>query len=137
MTIREIMTENVKVVRPDASIAEAARMMREADIGALPVCDGERIQGIVTDRDIVIHGLAEGNDGGMPVSEVMSSDVECVSENDSIEEAAEKMEKLQIRRLLVLDEEKKLRGMVSLGDISKNVHERKAGQTLEGISKSA
>lgn len=137
ISIREVMSENVKVIRPDASIAEAARMMREADVGALPVCDGERVQGIVTDRDIVINGLAQGNDTELPVSEVMTSDIEYVFENESVEEAANKMEKMQIRRLIVLDDEKKLRGILSLGDVSKSVREQKAGKTLEGISKSA
>jgi CBS domain-containing protein len=119
MEIREIMTRHVDVIPPDASVREAASKMKELDVGAIPVCDGQKLSGLVTDRDITVRAVAEGRDPSeVRVSEVMSSEIAYCFENETIEQAAKLMESKQIRRLPILDRNKQLAGIISLGDIS-------------------
>jgi CBS domain-containing protein len=119
MEIREIMTRHVDVIPPDASVREAASKMKELDVGAIPVCDGQKLSGLVTDRDITVRAVAEGRDPSeVRVSEVMSSEIAYCFEDETIEQAAKLMESKQIRRLPILDRNKQLAGIISLGDIS-------------------
>ena len=119
MLIRDILTKDPQVVRPDASICEAAKKMKQLDIGMLPVCDGERLIGAVTDRDLAIRAVAEGRDANRTfVHEVMSRDPFCCFEDDDLEMAAIIMEEKQVRRLPVLNRQKRLVGIVSLGDLA-------------------
>jgi CBS domain-containing protein len=119
MEIREIMTRHVDVIPPDASVREAASKMKELDVGAIPVCDGQKLLGLVTDRDITVRAVAEGRDPSeVRVSEVMSSEIAYCFEDETIEQAAKLMESKQIRRLPILDRNKQLAGIISLGDIS-------------------
>jgi CBS domain-containing protein len=119
MQIREIMTREVDVVAPNASIRDAAAKMKELDVGAIPVCDGQKLSGLVTDRDITLRAVAEGRDPSKTrVSEVMSSEIAYCFEDDPVEQAAKLMESKQIRRLPILDRNKQLAGIVSLGDIA-------------------
>jgi CBS domain-containing protein len=134
MLVREVMTRNVEVVSPTTSLREAAELMRAVDTGALPVCDGTRLVGMVTDRDIVVRGLALGLVPESLVSEVMSGRVVYVRDNAEGEDAARIMREEQIRRLPVIDSEKKLVGILSLGDLTEAVSDREAGATLENIS---
>ena len=108
--------------------------MTELDIGALPVCDGERLLGMVTDRDIVLRAVCEGRSFATPVSEVMTPGVEYCYEDDDITAAADKMAELQVRRLAVLDRDRRLVGIVSLGDIAQQGKDKTTGQALEEIS---
>jgi CBS domain-containing protein len=119
MEIREIMTRQVDVIPPDASVREAAAKMKELDVGAIPVCDGQKLSGLLTDRDITVRAVAEGRDpSAVRVSEVMSSEIAYCFEDETIEQAAKLMESKQIRRLPILDRNKQLAGIISLGDIS-------------------
>lgn len=120
-TVSQIMTRNVQAVSPGDSIRRAAQMMNELDVGALPVCDGERLVGMVTDRDIVVRATSAGiaPDNGM-VTQVMSTDVRCCFEDQSLDEVMQQMAGTQIRRVPVVshDEAHKLIGIVSLGDVA-------------------
>ena len=138
MQIREIMTPQVEVIAPNASVRDAAMKMKDLDVGAIPVCDGQKLTGLVTDRDITVRAIAEGrNPADMKVSEIMSGDIAYCFEEDDIEKAAEVMESKQIRRLPILNRDKKLAGIISLGDISVRSERRgkqKAAEALEDIS---
>ncbi|HVI34362.1 CBS domain-containing protein [Phenylobacterium sp.] len=134
MRISEIMSRDVKVARPQDTIQDVARRMVEIDAGVMPVCDGDRLQGMVTDRDIVVRAVSEGRSFQTPVSEVMTPDVECCYEDDDIGEAADRMAELQVRRLAVVDRDKRLVGIVALGDIARQAKDKTTGQTLEEIS---
>jgi CBS domain-containing protein len=140
MRVIEVMTHHVECIDPEMSLVDAARKMRELNVGPLPVCgDGERLEGIVTDRDIVIRGIAEGVDPhNCTVRDVMSPGIEYCFEGDRVEEAARHMCDKQIRRLVVLNAEKRLVGIVSLGDLAVDMHDAElVGAALEGISEPA
>jgi len=134
MRISEIMSRDVEVARPQDSIQSVARKMKDIDTGVIPVCDGERLQGMVTDRDIVLRAVSEGRSFETPVTEVMTAEVEYCYEDDDIAEAADKMAELQVRRLAVLDRSERLVGIVSLGDIAQQGKDKTTGQALEEIS---
>lgn len=134
MKVSEVMTPDVETVRPDASIQVAADKMKRLDVGPLPVCDGRRVLGMVTDRDIVVRGIAEGMGLETPVSKVMTADVEYVFMDEDVKVAARKMRDHQIRRVLVLDNDKKLVGIVSIGDVSFDAEATLTARTLEQIS---
>jgi CBS domain-containing protein len=136
------MTREVDVVAPNASIRDAAAKMKELDVGAIPVCDGQKLSGLVTDRDITLRAVAEGRDPSKTrVSEVMSSEIAYCFEDNSVEQAAKLMESKQIRRLPILDRNKRLAGIVSLGDIAVRTEGSRqkdlAGEALEEISEPA
>lgn len=138
MEIREIMTRQVEVIAPDAPVRDAAMKMKHLDVGAIPVCDGQTLTGLLTDRDITIRAVAEGrHPAETKVSEVMSPDIIYCFEDDDIQKAAEVMESKQIRRLPILNRDKKLTGIVSLGDLavrSEGAGKQKAAEALEDIS---
>ena len=139
MQLKEIMTRRVEVVHPDTTIQEAARKMKALDVGPMPVCDGERLVGMVTDRDITIRATAQGLDPcTATVREVMTKDVIWCLEDESIETAARLMEQNQIRRLLVLGSDKRLAGIVSLADLAVDTGEDEmTAQLLERVSEPA
>jgi len=138
MLVREVMTRGVKTIKPDGTVQEAARLMKDMDVGPLPVCDGHRIVGMVTDRDIAVRSAAEGKDPKtQSVSEVMTSDAVACRANDDVSEAARLMHERQVRRLLVLDDDNRLVGIVSLGDVATQSDDSTAGHALEGISEPA
>jgi CBS domain-containing protein len=134
MKIAEIMSRDVEVVRPEESVQDVARKMADIDSGAIPVCDGARLKGMITDRDIVLRIVSEGRSFATPASEVMTAEVEYCYEDDDIGSAADKMAELQIRRLAVLDHDQQLVGIVSLGDIAQQGKDKTTGQALEEIS---
>ncbi len=139
MKLQEIMTQNPEVIRPDTKLQVAARTMRDLNVGMIPVCDGDRIQGMLTDRDITIRATAEGLDPSqVTVERVMTPDVVYCFEDQDVEEAAELMKKNQLRRLVVLDRDKRLTGIVSIGDIAvKCGRDRLSGDALEEVSQPA
>ena len=134
MKVSEVMTTGVETVRPDQQARDAARFMLQADTGSIPVTDGERLVGMITDRDIAVRGVALGYGPDTLVSELMSSGVVSAHADDHIEEAARKMSEAQVRRLPVIDENQRLVGIVSLGDLARETDEQTASQALEGVS---
>ncbi len=139
MKVLEMMTTNVIVVEPNTTLREASEKMEEADIGFLPVCDGERLQGAITDRDIVVRGLAAGTDPDRcTVRDIMSDSLAYIYADQEAVEAARLMEARQIRRLVVLDRSKRLAGILTLGDISTHSFDQElAGEVLERVSEPA
>ena len=131
--ISEVMTTNVKVVRPNETVQNAARLMAELDVGAIPVCDGKRLQGMITDRDITIRATAEGRGGETKVKEVMTQDVVWCTEEDDTQEVLQRMGESQIRRIPVVDQDKNLVGIVALGDLAIE-DEENVDETLRDIS---
>lgn len=118
-SVAEIMTTDVQVIEPQDTLRRAATLMQTLDIGALPVCDGERLLGMVTDRDIAIYGVAEGlNPDEACVSDVMTETVEYCTGDQDTEEVMRLMGDKQVRRLPVVDTDHKLVGIVSLGDLA-------------------
>lgn len=135
MRVQEVMTSDVVTVAPEATLRQAAEAMRLRDTGFLPVCASDRLVGTVTDRDLVVRGLAVGADpDASSVSEVMSSHVLTCSADTTLEEAARRMEQAQVRRLVVLDRGHQLVGVVTLGDLSQALDACKGGEALEAIS---
>jgi len=134
--IGEVMTHRPQVIRPDATVSEAASVMRRLDVGAVPICDGSRLIGMLTDRDVAIRLAAEGRDPQLTrVRDIMSEHATWASVDDPVEEAARIMRQQQLRRLPVVDERHNLVGIVSLGDLATGVHDtRLSGQTLEDVS---
>lgn len=139
MELRDIMTRNVEVVDGNASLKEAATKMKQLDVGLMPVCDGDRLKGLLTDRDITIRATADGRDPSKTkVNEVMSTDIAYCLEDQAVDEAVILMEARQIRRLPILNQDKQLVGIVSLADIAVHVGDRDlTGETLEEISEPA
>ena len=135
MQLNRIMTEYVEVIAPKMPIQEAAKQMRSLDVGVLPVCNGDRLVGMLTDRDVTIRAVADGRDPKTTtVEEVMTRHVHCCFEDQDTKEAERVMEKNQIRRLPVLDRDKRIVGIVSLGDLAIKDDENRAGVTLERVS---
>lgn len=138
MKINEIMTREVELVHPDDSIKTAAEKMRYRDVGFLPVHDGKQLLGVLTDRDLVIRAVAEGIDPQKRLGrEWFTQPVVCCYEDQDVDEAARLMEDHQIRRLVILNrDDERVVGVVSLGDLSKAVEEKKSGEVLQEISES-
>ena len=134
MQVKQAMSNDVRISNPNQSIREAAAVMAEIDVGALPVCDNDRLAGMVTDRDIAIRGVAEGKAPTTPVREVMSKDIDYFFEDDDINDAAQRMAEAKLRRMVVLNRDKRLVGIVSLGDIAMVDGPVHAGEALCGIS---
>jgi len=135
MKVSEIMTRDVVVAAPGDSLQHAAKLMEENDFGVLPIGENDRLVGMLSDRDITIRAVARGLvPDKAEVRDVMTSDVKYVYDDESIEDAARNMESLQVRRLPVLNREKRLVGIVSLGDLSQ-CEPDDAGDALQGISK--
>ena len=139
MKIRDVMTRGVECVRPDTTIQEAAGKMKALNVGPMPVCEGDRVTGILTDRDIVVRGVAEGRDMRTTrVQDVMTRDVHTVAEDADVKEAARLMKDRQVRRLVVTGSGGTLAGIVSLGDIAVDTRDDKlSGDVLEKVSRSA
>lgn len=136
MQVKDIMTRNVDSITPDTPIHQIARKMRDDDVGALPVVENGEILGVVTDRDIVIRGIAENGAGvtEKTADKVMSTDVLSCKEDHSLEELQEHLKSGTVRRMVVTDNDDRLVGMVSLGDLARN-EERKAGEALRDIAR--
>jgi CBS domain-containing protein len=136
MRVSEVMTQSVECTRPDATLQEAAARMKSLDVGPLPVCDNDRLVGIVTDRDITVRATAQGDvPGDVRVRDVMTPGVVYCFEDAPVEDVARLMQEKQIRRILVLNHDKRLTGIVSLGDLAVETgNEQLTGKALEGIS---
>lgn len=116
--VSEVMSSNVKVVQPDESVQWAAAIMSEQGIGSLPVCDGTRLKGMITDRDIAVRAVASGRGVDTPVREVMTEDVVWCTEDTGVQDLLKRMGADQIRRVPVVDANRNLVGIVALGDLA-------------------
>jgi len=140
MKLQDIMTSKPECIRPDTTLQEAARKMRDLDVGPLPVCgDDDRLAGMITDRDITVRAVAEGKDPTTTrVREVMTQEIIYGFEDQDVEEAARIMKERQVRRLVVLNRDKRLVGIVSLGDLATETGDReKSGEVLQDVSEPA
>lgn len=135
MLVRHVMTRTVEEIESKTTLRDAATRMRSLDVGVLPVCDGKRLVGILTDRDIAIRAVAEGcNPNEARVGEAMTCGIHFCFDDDEISEAARIMEENQIRRLLVCDRENHAVGIISLGDIATRAqNDRLSGEILQGV----
>ena len=134
MRIRDVMTAKVETITPDAKLQEAARRMADADLGFLPVEDGERLVGMLTDRDIAVRGVAEGKSAlQTKVRNVMTKHVLYCFDDEETDRIANNMANLQIRRLPVVDRDRRLVGVVSLADLALKHDAHLAGEALEGV----
>jgi CBS domain-containing protein len=129
------MTREVRVANPTQSIREVAQMMSEIDAGSMPVGENDRLVGMITDRDIAIRAVALGKGPDTPVREVMSKEVKYCYDDEDLEHVAENMGELQVRRLPVVNREKRLVGIVALGDIALNEDNETTGETTADVSK--
>jgi CBS domain-containing protein len=134
MKVSEIMSPQVQLIGPDQSVVEAARKMAEIDAGALPVEENDRLVGMITDRDIVVRCLAAGKGSDARVREVMTRDVKYCFDDQDIESVAENMGEQRLRRMPVMNRDKRLVGMVSIGDIAAGEVADICGDALRGIS---
>lgn len=136
--LKDLMSRDVKVVSPDMSIKDAARKMRDGDFGMMPVGEDDRMIGTLSDRDIAIRAVAEGMDVDTKVRDVMSEGIAWAYEDDSVEHAAKIMSERQVRRLPVVDRDKRLVGIVALGDFAVESSDiQPVAQALSEISKPA
>jgi CBS domain-containing protein len=134
--VRDLMSCDVKVISPDMTIGDAAKKMRDGDFGMLPVGEDDRIIGTISDRDIAIRAVAEDKDGGTKVRNVMSEGIVWVYDDDTVEHVAAIMSKNQVRRLPVVNRDKRLVGIVALGDFAVESSEiQPAAKALSEISK--
>lgn len=134
-TVTDVMSRNVRTLSPSNTIADAAMAMEELNVGVIPVCEGDTLLGVVTDRDIVVRAVAQGLGGDTPLAKVMSTDIRTARESDDLDTVLADMASSQIRRLPVLDAEKRLIGIISIGDIAlKGQDEEDVGQSLGEIS---
>jgi CBS domain-containing protein len=135
MRVSEAMTRDVCIANPNQSICDAACMMSQADTGAIPVGEGDRLVGMLTDRDIAVRAVAAGKGPDTPVREVMTPDVKYCFEDEDLAHVAKNMAELRVRRLPVLNRDKRLVGIVSLGDVALTEGKKAAGEALTGVSR--
>ena len=135
MKVKDAMTRNVRIADPDQTIQDVARIMSELDSGVLPVGENDRLVGMITDRDIAVRAVAEGRGPETAVREVMTPDVRYCFEDEDTEHVARNMADQQVRRLPVVNRDKRLVGIVSLGDLAISEGPRPAGEALSGISR--
>ena len=133
MQVKECMTRDVQTIAPCVSIAEAAQLMRDADVGIIPVAKDDRLIGMITDRDIVVRIVAEGICASATVRDAMTHDIECAFEDEEMSVVSRRMSELKVRRLPVLTREKRLCGIISLGDMARG-DPHVAGAALAGAS---
>ena len=134
MKVSEVMTRDVQLIEPTQTIREAARRMAELDAGIMPVREGDRLVGMITDRDIAVRAVAEGKGPDTTIREVMTEDVKYCYEDDDTNDVARNMADIQVRRLPVLTRDKRLVGIISLGDISRSDESEAASVALGGIT---
>jgi len=134
MKVNTAMTRNVRLVSPDQTIREAAQLMAEIDAGSLPVGENDRLVGMITDRDIAIRAVAEGRSPDTKIREVMTQEMLYCFDDQDLDEVAQNMSDTKVRRLPVVNREKRLVGIISLGDLARNEDAGTTGQTVSHIS---
>ena len=135
MKIRDVMTRTAELTRPDDTLRHAAQMMKECDCGVLPVADGDRLVGMITDRDIAVRGIADGKGPDAKVREAMTDEVMYCFDDDDIQQVCQNMAEIQVRRLPVVNRDKRLVGILSLADIAQfEAGVREVGSAYRGIA---
>jgi len=134
MKVCDAMSRDVKVASPKQSIRDAAKMMAKLDAGVLPVGEDDRLVGVITDRDITIRAVAEGKSPTTKVGDVMSHEVLYCFDDQELDDIAQNMAEMKVRRLPVVNRDKRLVGIISLGDLARREDSRTAGQTISEIS---
>ena len=134
MKVRDAMTGDVRLTNPDRSIREAAGMMAEQDIGALPIGENDRLVGMITDRDIAVRAVARGLGPDAKIREVMSTEVMYCFHDEDLDDAARNMGDIKVRRLPVLNRDKRLVGIISVSDLTRREDARQIGKVMAGIS---
>jgi len=134
MKVREAMTSDVCLCDPMRSIREAAQMMADQDIGAIPVGENDRLVGMVTDRDITVRAIAKGLGPDTKIREVMSEEVKYCFDDEDLEDVTHNMADLKVRRLPVLNRDKRLVGIISIGDLAQREDCKELGQAVADIS---
>ena len=135
MKVSECMTKDVRIVDPEESLQDAAQAMADIDAGVLPVGEGDRLIGMITDRDIAIRGVGQGRSPGAKIREVMSTEVKYCFIDEDADEVLENMAEIQVRRLPVLDRDKRLVGIISITDFAGNGEAAHAGEALGDIAR--
>jgi CBS domain-containing protein len=135
MRVSEAMSRDVRVASPQQRISEAAKIMDEIDAGALPVGENDKLVGMITDRDIAIRAVAQGKGPETPVREVMTGDIKYCFDDEELDHVSRNMAELQVKRLPVVNRDKRLVGILALGDIAGKAGSRVTGRTVEGISR--
>ena len=135
-SIRELMTENPRTIEPSQPVQEAARIMRDEDAGVVPIVEGERLVGVITDRDIAIRVVAEGKDAQQTsVRDAASTNLVTIDPQQNLDEALRLMAKHQVRRLPVVEEDGRLVGVVAQADVARHTDDQRTGELVEEISK--
>ena len=134
MKVREVMTRDVRVANPEQSIREAAQLMAELDAGVLPVGADDRLVGMITDRDIAVRGVAKGKAPDTPVREVMTADVKYCFDDEEVDHVARNMADIQVRRLPVVNRDRRLVGIIAIADLAANEDVSVVGEAVSGIS---
>ena len=132
--VREVMTSNPRTIEPSTPTTDAARLMKDEDVGSLPIVEGDRLSGMVTDRDIAVRIVAEGRDASTSVGEIASRDLVTIDPDQSIDEAARLMARHQLRRLPVVEEDGRLVGIVAQADVAQLGDDSLTGEVVERIS---
>jgi len=134
MKVKQAMTSEVRVASPDQTIREAAQLMAELDAGALPVAENDRLVGMITDRDIAVRAVAEGLPADTPISEIMSHEVLYCYEDQQLDDVARNMGQVQVRRLPVVNRDKRLVGIVSFADLARTEQPTTVGRAVSHVS---
>lgn len=135
MKAKDLMSKNPEIISPEITLKQAAEKMRDQNIGFLPIGENDRLIGAITDRDMVIRGLAEGKGANSTVRDAMSDEIRYCMENDTLDKVADMMSNLQIRRLVVLNDNKRIVGIISLGDVATKSKDNKlTGKVTEEVS---
>jgi CBS domain-containing protein len=134
-TIQDAMTSNPTTIEPTTTAREAARLMKSEDVGSLPIAEGDRLVGVITDRDLTTRVLAEGKDPETPVDQIASKDLVTVDPQQSLDEAARLMAQHQVRRIPVVEEDGKLVGILAQADVAEAGHDKLTGDTVQQISR--
>jgi CBS domain-containing protein len=132
--VRDVMSRDVQLTNPDQTLREAAALMKKIDAGVLPVAENDKLLGMITDRDIAIRGIAEGKGPNTKVRDVMSHEIKYCFEDEAVAHVVENMAELQVRRLPVVNRDKRLVGIMSLGDLATEGALAKTTKALHGIS---
>ena len=135
MKVAQAMSRDVCLTNPDQNICEVACTMAQIDAGAVPVADGDRLVGMITDRDIAVRAVAEGKGPDTPVREVMTAEIKYCFEDEELDHVAKNMAEQRVRRLPVVNRDKRLVGMLSVGDIALTRQKKAAAQALSGVSR--
>jgi CBS domain-containing protein len=134
MKVKQAMTSEVRVASPEQTIREAAQLMAELDAGALPVAENDRLVGMITDRDIAVRAVAEGLPADTPISEIMSHEVLYCYEDQALDDVARNMGQVQVRRLPVVNRDKRLVGIVSFADLARTEQPTTVGRAVSHVS---